>query len=213
MNTEIQMDAPSPGRLDCRRRYRRLVLDMHIPDWEPGLLAAFDPERIADLLVAGRINYATVYAQSSTGHCYWPTTVGKAHAATRQRDLFPWRQAVGAMPSRSSARGATSGTGRPRTMCADRSGASTRASAAAPVPVLQPGLRPHRRGQRPGMRRASRPTGGPQSLAEDIPVRRCHGCRDARPRRDADRRSNPLGKDVRQSSRRSCSPKEANEPC
>ncbi len=82
------MDAPSPGRLDCRHRYRRLVLDMHIPDWEPGLLAAFDPERIADLLVAGRINYATVYAQSCTGHCYWPTAVGKAHAATRQRDLF-----------------------------------------------------------------------------------------------------------------------------
>jgi len=69
-------------------RYRRLVLDMHIPDWVPGLLARFDPERIADLLVAGRINYATIYAQGHTGHCYWPTAVGVAHAAAREADLF-----------------------------------------------------------------------------------------------------------------------------
>jgi len=77
-----------PPRLTCANRYRRLVLDMHIPDREPGLLARFDPERIADLLVAGRIDYATIYAQSCTGHCYWPTAAGKAHAATRDRDLF-----------------------------------------------------------------------------------------------------------------------------
>lgn len=75
-------------RLSYHHRYRRLVLDMHIPDWDPGLLAKFDAEQIADRLLAGRINYATVYAQSCTGHCYWPTEVGKAHNATRQRDLF-----------------------------------------------------------------------------------------------------------------------------
>ncbi len=61
---------------------------MHIPDGPPGLLEKFDPQLIAARIAAANINYATVYAQGCTGHCYWPTKVGKAHAAARQRDLF-----------------------------------------------------------------------------------------------------------------------------
>lgn len=61
---------------------------MHIRDNVPGLLSKFNAEEIADQLVAGRINYATIYAQSCTGHCYWPTRVGKAHRETRRQDLF-----------------------------------------------------------------------------------------------------------------------------
>lgn len=69
-------------------RYRRLVLDMHVCDNAPGLLSRFDADQIADQLVTGRVNYATVYAQSCTGHCYWPTKVGRAHSQTQRQDLF-----------------------------------------------------------------------------------------------------------------------------
>ncbi|MCY3021231.1 MAG: hypothetical protein NTW87_19630 [Planctomycetota bacterium] len=68
--------------------YRRIVLDMHIPDWHPELLAQFDPETVGEQLVRGRVSYATIYAQSSIGLCHWPTRVGRPHAAMRGRDFF-----------------------------------------------------------------------------------------------------------------------------
>ncbi|MEQ8846760.1 alpha-amylase family protein [Botrimarina sp.] len=71
-----------------RNAYRRAVIDMHIPDWDPGFLAEFDPQRYADALVASRSESIVCYAHSHVGLFNYPTRVGRQHAAWKGRDAF-----------------------------------------------------------------------------------------------------------------------------
>jgi hypothetical protein len=68
--------------------YRRIVMDMQIPDWNDELLSRFDAEVIADRLVDAHVNQAMIYAQNCVGVCFWPTGVGLQHRAMRGRDFF-----------------------------------------------------------------------------------------------------------------------------
>ncbi|MBE9538485.1 MAG: alpha-L-fucosidase [Proteobacteria bacterium] len=65
---------------------RRLLIDMHIPDWDPALLAKFDPERMAREAVSTGANGIMVYFQSHVGLCNWPTNSGQQHEAFLGRD-------------------------------------------------------------------------------------------------------------------------------
>ena len=69
-------------------RYRRLLIDTHIPDWDPGFLRRFDPAAIVDAARHAGVTGLMVYFQSHTGLCHWPTTTGKAHPAFSGRDVI-----------------------------------------------------------------------------------------------------------------------------
>jgi len=81
----VRSNAP---RRDYRKCFRRLVLDMHVADWGPHLMAKFDPAAIADTLRQAHVEQAMAYAKSALGLCYWPTKIGTRHAALKGRDLF-----------------------------------------------------------------------------------------------------------------------------
>lgn len=67
--------------------YRRLILDMHIGDWDPGFLAKLDLVAIADACEEARLNSFMLYAHSHVGLCNWPTRHGKMHAGLNGRDF------------------------------------------------------------------------------------------------------------------------------
>ena len=67
--------------------YRRTLLDMHIPDWDPEFLAEYDPEGLAELYAASHISGALFYCKSHMGLNYWPSPVGGIHPAAAERDL------------------------------------------------------------------------------------------------------------------------------
>ncbi|MDD5706019.1 MAG: alpha-L-fucosidase [Kiritimatiellae bacterium] len=73
--------------LNYLRRHRRLLLDMHIGDWDPRALSQYDPKVAVDLWRQAGVNAAMFYCQSHVGLCYWPTRVGKMHAGLRGRDI------------------------------------------------------------------------------------------------------------------------------
>jgi len=85
------MKKQSPSSDDNRpwyqRGYRRLVLDMHIPDWDPELLSKYDPAAMVRLFKKAGITAIYLEVQSCTGLCLWPTKVGGIHRAAQERDL------------------------------------------------------------------------------------------------------------------------------
>lgn len=68
--------------------FRRHLLDMHIPDWNPKFLSKLDAERYIELLVQARVDTAMVYTSSCLGLCYWPTPIGHMHAGLQGRDFI-----------------------------------------------------------------------------------------------------------------------------
>ncbi len=78
---------------------RRMLVDMHIPDWDPKFLSKYDPAAMAERLGQARVNAAMIYCKSHAGLCYWPTRAGKMHAGLHERDV------VGEMVGQLGARG------------------------------------------------------------------------------------------------------------
>lgn len=77
--------APSGARYRATRR--RLLIDMHIPDWDVGFLSRYRPEAIAEAAEATGAEAAMLYFQSHLGLCYYPTEVGVRHRCAAERDL------------------------------------------------------------------------------------------------------------------------------
>ncbi len=73
--------APSLG-------YRRFLVDMHVPDWNPELLARFDPEDYVRTIVGAGFESIMQYANSHTGLALWQTRIGHMHANMKGRDWF-----------------------------------------------------------------------------------------------------------------------------
>lgn len=67
--------------------YRRSLLDMHIPDWDPAFLSRYDPRALAEQYSDAGVDGVLVYCKSHMGLSYWPTPTGGIHAAARDRDL------------------------------------------------------------------------------------------------------------------------------
>jgi hypothetical protein len=70
-----------------QRTYRRTLLDMHIPDWDPAFLSQYEPERLADMYAAAGVAGVLQYCKSHMGLNYWPSPIGGIHPAAANRDL------------------------------------------------------------------------------------------------------------------------------
>jgi putative glycosyl hydrolase-like family 6 (GHL6) protein/glycosyl hydrolase family 42 (putative beta-galactosidase) len=70
-----------------QRGYRRMLVDMHIPDWDSAFLSKYDPAEMVRLYKKAGLTSAMFYAQSHVGLCYWPTTTGKMHEGLSGRDM------------------------------------------------------------------------------------------------------------------------------
>lgn len=70
-----------------QKGYRRVLLDMHIPDWDERFLSLYDPRQIVERYVRANLTSVMFYCQSHVGLCYWPTKSGKMHAGLKGRDV------------------------------------------------------------------------------------------------------------------------------
>jgi hypothetical protein len=67
--------------------YRRAVIDMHIPDWDPAFLSKFDADRYVAMLVRARAQSIVAYAMSHVGLFNYPTRVGRQHQNLKGRNI------------------------------------------------------------------------------------------------------------------------------
>jgi hypothetical protein len=68
--------------------YRRLLTDMHIPDWDPAFLASYDPADYISMVAGADFQSVMHDANSFPGLCLWPSNVGPRHGALKGRDFF-----------------------------------------------------------------------------------------------------------------------------
>jgi hypothetical protein len=64
------------------------LLDFHISDWDPLFLSRFDPDEFAEYVARSNSTAATVFANTHTGLCNYPTAVGQVHAQFVGRDVL-----------------------------------------------------------------------------------------------------------------------------
>jgi hypothetical protein len=68
--------------------YRRLLVDTHVPDWDPVLLSRFDARDYVDTIANADFQCLMQYAISCAGLCLWPTKIGTVHKGMNGRDYF-----------------------------------------------------------------------------------------------------------------------------
>jgi uncharacterized lipoprotein YddW (UPF0748 family) len=68
--------------------YRRLLVDTHVPDWDPHLLANFDAAGYVQTIAQAGFTSVMQYAKSHVGLCLWQSKVGPLHANLKGRDYF-----------------------------------------------------------------------------------------------------------------------------
>lgn len=68
--------------------YRRMLLDMHVPDWDPAFLSQYRPGDVARRMLQAGAEGVMVYAKSHVGLCYWPTRLGRRHQTVGSDDVF-----------------------------------------------------------------------------------------------------------------------------
>jgi hypothetical protein len=76
-----------PGSRWFENAWRRAVIDMHIPDWDPRFLSEFDADRYVEALVQSRAQSIVCCAHSHVGLFNYPTKVGRQHAGLNGRDI------------------------------------------------------------------------------------------------------------------------------
>ena len=69
-----------------QKGYRRLLLDMHIPDWDKKFLSKYDPVQLVKLYKKGGLSSSMFYSQAHTGLCYWPVRNGGMHKGLKGKD-------------------------------------------------------------------------------------------------------------------------------
>ncbi|HDH96589.1 MAG TPA: hypothetical protein ENF73_02535, partial [Proteobacteria bacterium] len=70
-----------------RKRFRRVILDLHLPDFSPELGKKLDPERIADCMSRAGCEVLVLPAKNHFGLTTYPTSAGTRHPNIA-RDLF-----------------------------------------------------------------------------------------------------------------------------
>ena len=71
-----------------KNAFRRIVIDMHIPDWDARFLSEFDPQNYVDMLKRAKAQSIVLYAQSHVGIFNYPTQIGAMHEGLKGRDIF-----------------------------------------------------------------------------------------------------------------------------
>jgi len=70
-----------------RTRYRRLLVDMHIPGWDKRFLSKLDPGRYVDTVASSRAGVMMLYANSHIGLALYPSKLGPVHPNLRKGDF------------------------------------------------------------------------------------------------------------------------------
>lgn len=83
--TALPAGQPKPRWFE--NAWRRAVIDMHIPDWDPKFLSEFNADRYVEALVRSRAQSIVCYAHSHVGLFNYPTKVGRQHAGLNGRDM------------------------------------------------------------------------------------------------------------------------------
>ena len=81
-----------------KRCLRRVLVDMHIPDWNPAFLSRLDPAEYAETILSGNITSTMLYCNSHVGPALYPSKVGPVHAALEGKDFVG--EVVGACHAR-----------------------------------------------------------------------------------------------------------------
>lgn len=68
--------------------YRRNLIDMHIPDWNPEFFSELNTEEYVQNLKKANVDTAYIYTTSCVGLCNFPTKVGKMHEGLHGRDII-----------------------------------------------------------------------------------------------------------------------------
>jgi hypothetical protein len=68
--------------------YRRYLIDMMAPDWDPMFLSRFDSEDYVRTIADAGFESLMTPTQTEVGLCLYPTKVGQMHAALKGRDFF-----------------------------------------------------------------------------------------------------------------------------
>lgn len=66
----------------------RLLVDMHIPDWDEKFFHDFSAETYAERMAQAHVDTVELYAGSCLGLCNYPTDVGYRHRCTGSADLL-----------------------------------------------------------------------------------------------------------------------------
>ncbi len=67
-----------------QRCFRRLLVDMHIPDWDERFLSQLNSDDYARTIQSGKITSTMLYCNSHVGLALYPSKVGPIHAALRK---------------------------------------------------------------------------------------------------------------------------------
>ena len=78
------MRKPKFDYLKCQRQ---ILVDMHIPDWDPGFLKYLDPVEMVELYQKSGADAVMHYCNSHMGLCYWPCSVGEMNKLLKGRDV------------------------------------------------------------------------------------------------------------------------------
>jgi hypothetical protein len=74
-------------KFDYLKSQRHILVDMHVPDWNPEFLANYDPVRMVDLYQKSGVQAVMHYCNSHMGLCYWPCSVGEMNKVLKGRDI------------------------------------------------------------------------------------------------------------------------------
>jgi len=78
----------SPSTNDwCRKHFSRLLVDMHIPDWDERFLSRLDAANYVETVAKGRSGAIMLYCNSHVGMTLYPSKVGPVHKAIGDGDF------------------------------------------------------------------------------------------------------------------------------
>lgn len=67
--------------------FRRALVDMHIPDWDPSFLSEFDSDEYIRLMALAHVDAVYIYATSCVGLANYPARAGNVHAGLAGTDV------------------------------------------------------------------------------------------------------------------------------
>jgi len=81
-------------RYDMRKRFRRVHLDYHTPEFPAGALEKFDAQGLAETLAGAKVQVANFFAKCHYGNCYYFTQAGHRHCALKHDMVAEFLQAA-----------------------------------------------------------------------------------------------------------------------
>lgn len=88
MTDHVDDAATAHGAVDYSRAQCHILLDMHVPEWDPDFLTRFDPDATVDLYLKAGADAVMVYCNSMLGLSYWPSRTGRMHPALSGSDII-----------------------------------------------------------------------------------------------------------------------------